>query len=244
MTISNNNESGDISSTSFNAIKDNIVIEKDHKGGKDNDLINSNVNNNNQESNESIDKKVTSTTIANHHPLMKAEKPTVKKSKYQNFDVDINENGSTLFRSIMKVFGLNPCPPIPQNLEGPIEVDTIPESLEDTEKKLEPKLMAGGRYKPTECKAHDRVAIIVPFRDRAKHLPILLKNLHPFLMKQQIDYGIFIVEQNGNGAFNRAKLMNVGFAEALKLYEWDCFIFHDVDLLPLGKFYSFLSTVQ
>ena len=26
--------------------------------------------------------------------------------------------------------------------------------------------------------------------------------------------------------------MNVGFAEANKDYDWDCFIFHDVDLLP------------
>lgn len=32
--------------------------------------------------------------------------------------------------------------------------------------------------------------------------------------------------------FNRAMLMNVGFVEALKFREFDCFIFHDVDLLP------------
>ena len=27
-------------------------------------------------------------------------------------------------------------------------------------------------------------------------------------------------------------LMNVGFREAMKDFHWDCFIFHDVDLLP------------
>lgn len=52
-------------------------------------------------------------------------------------------------------------------------------------------------------------------------------------MKQQIDYGIFIVEQSNTGAFNRAKLMNIGFVEAIRMYNWDCFIFHDVDLLPM-----------
>lgn len=42
-----------------------------------------------------------------------------------------------------------------------------------------------------------------------------------------------MVEQSSTGSFNRASLMNIGYVEALKLYEWDCFIFHDVDLLPL-----------
>ena len=50
--------------------------------------------------------------------------------------------------------------------------------------------------------------------------------------RQQVDYGIFIVEQDGAGAFNRAMLLNVGAAEALKSYDFQCFIFHDVDLLP------------
>ena len=32
--------------------------------------------------------------------------------------------------------------------------------------------------------------------------------------------------------FNRAKLFNVGFKESLEFYKYDCFIFHDVDLIP------------
>ena len=32
--------------------------------------------------------------------------------------------------------------------------------------------------------------------------------------------------------FNRGTLLNVGFVEAMKDFAWDCFIFHDVDLLP------------
>lgn len=52
-------------------------------------------------------------------------------------------------------------------------------------------------------------------------------------MKQQVEYGVFVIEQIADGLFNRAALMNVGFLEALKLHQWDCFIFHDVDLIPL-----------
>jgi hypothetical protein len=38
--------------------------------------------------------------------------------------------------------------------------------------------------------------------------------------------------QNGVSKFNRAMLMNIGFVEALKIYDYQCFIFHDVDLIP------------
>jgi len=61
---------------------------------------------------------------------------------------------------------------------------------------------------------------------------MFLDNIHPFLQKQQLDYTIFIVNQNGKDQFNRAALFNVGYLEAMKLYSYDCFIFHDVDLLP------------
>ncbi|XP_057213184.1 beta-1,4-galactosyltransferase 4-like [Triplophysa rosa] len=36
----------------------------------------------------------------------------------------------------------------------------------------------------------------------------------------------------GDVRFNRAKLLNVGYLKALKDYNWDCFIHHDVDLIP------------
>lgn len=33
--------------------------------------------------------------------------------------------------------------------------------------------------------------------------------------------------------FNRAKLINVGYMEALKEYDYECFVFSDVDLVPM-----------
>lgn len=41
------------------------------------------------------------------------------------------------------------------------------------------------------------------------------------------------VLQLGEDTFNRAKLLNVGYTEALKDAEYDCFIFSDIDLIPM-----------
>lgn len=101
------------------------------------------------------------------------------------------------------------------------------------EAELGPLLRPGGAFQPDKCNAQHHVAIVVPFRDRYAHLSVFLRNIHPFLMKQRIAYRIFIVEQTNGKPFNRAAMMNIGFLEALKVFQWDCFIFHDVDLLPL-----------
>ncbi|KAL6744143.1 hypothetical protein Aduo_017108 [Ancylostoma duodenale] len=93
-------------------------------------------------------------------------------------------------------------------------------------------LQPGGHYIPNSCSSKYRVAIVVPYRDRESHLHVLLNNFHPFLTDQQLDYSIIVVEQAANQTFNRGKLLNVGFIESIKLYDWHCFIFHDVDLLP------------
>ena len=55
-------------------------------------------------------------------------------------------------------------------------------------------LNPGGRYKPRDCLSRNRVAIIVPYRDRETHLKMFLQHLHPFLQRQQLDYGIYVIE--------------------------------------------------
>ncbi|XP_072548694.1 beta-1,4-galactosyltransferase 4 [Salminus brasiliensis] len=89
-----------------------------------------------------------------------------------------------------------------------------------------------GQYEPADCTARQSVAVLIPHRNREKHLLYLLYHLHPFLQRQQLHYGIYVIHQTGEATFNRAKLLNVGYLEALKDYSWDCFIFHDVDLVP------------
>ena len=75
-------------------------------------------------------------------------------------------------------------------------------------------------------------------RNRDEHLRYFLEYMHKILQRQELEYQIFVINQVGNDPFNRAKLLNVGFIEALKLYDWDCFVFHDVDL---GKIYLTLT---
>lgn len=92
-------------------------------------------------------------------------------------------------------------------------------------------LQPGGRWRPTWCRVAKKVAVVIPFRDREEHLLLFLQHIHPILRRQLLDYTVFIVSQHGDGAFNRAMLLNIGFREGLKVDSFDCFIFHDVDLL-------------
>ena len=52
-----------------------------------------------------------------------------------------------------------------------------------------------GHSSPKHCKARQKVAVLVPYRDREDHLKIFFLNMHPFLQKQLLDYTIFVVEQ-------------------------------------------------
>ena len=51
-------------------------------------------------------------------------------------------------------------------------------------------------------------------------------------MLQNLTYQIFIIEPKENLEFNRGLLLNIGYLEALKEMNFDCFVFHDVDMLP------------
>ncbi|XP_071478688.1 beta-1,4-galactosyltransferase 6-like [Diadema antillarum] len=118
------------------------------------------------------------------------------------------------------------------------EAQTIDGLLTDLQLSLDVregyKYLPGGHWIPTSCQARWKVAIIIPFRDRFQHLPIFLRHIVPLLQRQQLEFSIFVTEQNNNLRFNRAMLMNVGFVEALNFTAYDCVIFHDVDHIALN----------
>ena len=81
--------------------------------------------------------------------------------------------------------------------EGTTDAQQSKKSTSTTKDILNSTLVTkhGGRWAPASCVARQKLAIIIPFRDRDQHLLTMLSVLHPMLQKQLIDYTIFVVEQ-------------------------------------------------
>ncbi|VDO17595.1 unnamed protein product [Brugia timori] len=56
-------------------------------------------------------------------------------------------------------------------------------------------IKSGGHWKPRNCLARHKIAIIIPFRDRQSHLTRLLDFLFPILKHQNLDFRFIITEQ-------------------------------------------------
>ena len=94
----------------------------------------------------------------------------------------------------------------------------------------------GGSCHPDTSLSLPKVTMVVPFRDREEQLAVFLPYMHNFLQRQRLNYTIVIVNQLSKSKFNRAKLMNIGHDQAMRLCpECSCFIFHDVDLIPTNN---------
>jgi hypothetical protein len=87
-----------------------------------------------------------------------------------------------------------------------------------------------------------RLAIIVPYRDRAEHLGRFLPHLESYFERDKLDraieYSIHVVEQVGALPFNRGALLNAGFGIVRDSADYFCF--HDVDYLPIWADYSYV----
>jgi hypothetical protein len=88
-----------------------------------------------------------------------------------------------------------------------------------------------------------RMAVIVPYRDRAEHLVKFVPHMRQFLRANSsiagAEHSIHVVEQLDTLRFNRGKLLNCGFAIAETVADY--FVFHDVDYLPLSADYSWVD---
>lgn len=115
-------------------------------------------------------------------------------------------------------------------------------------KMFKDSVMPGGHYKPPNCQARSRVAFLIPYRvvfeqienknfdeGREKQLTLFLKYMIPWLQNQEIEFKFYIIFQGwSDPAFNRAKLLSIGYLEAEKDGPWDCYTTHDIDRLPFN----------
>ncbi|GBN99504.1 Beta-1,4-galactosyltransferase 1 [Araneus ventricosus] len=117
---------------------------------------------------------------------------------------------------------------------GRLRLDVSLHNRTDVEELLRrsPYLRGRGSWTPRDCVPQHRVALIIPYRDRLEHLTTLLYTLHPLLQRQLLEYRVYVVEQYGNETFNKGVLMNAGVREALRDNDFQCFVFHDVDMIP------------
>ena len=82
--------------------------------------------------------------------------------------------------------------------EGTVPVNmTIPD-LSELEALAASSTSAGGEWQPSNCIANQKVAIIIPYRDREQHFRIFMRHMIPILRRQLVYYRIFLVEQVGD----------------------------------------------
>lgn len=83
-----------------------------------------------------------------------------------------------------------------------------------------------------------KLGVIVPYRNRERHLKVFKEHMSEYLKNNNIRHEIIIVNQDDAKQFNRGMLLNIGFQYAEKL-KCDYVVFHDVDMLPIEVDYSY-----
>ena len=142
----------------------------------------------------------------------------------------------------------NSCSLMPAGLVGafPVKVDLqisnpfthlIDDKLRESIPFLK-NVKLGGSWEPPGCSARHRIAIIISYKDRADNLNTWLFNMHAYLQRQEIAYKIHVFEQLNGQPFNKGVLYNAAFTEIFlkQKSSFQCFIFHDVDLIPEGEY--------
>ena len=193
----------------------------------------------------------------------------VKRKRRSNdgFDqtdfIRLNESQEEFSKIRKSFYWSSICEYVPFALKGkqhirkaPLELEPFGSSIDkiksvyfDYNLEFLKNLKDGGNWKPENCIARHKVAIVIPYRKRLDNLRTFLYNMHPYMQRQEIQYTIFVVEQVGNEEFNKGILMNAAFLEIFnKTYnisltdaKYDCIIYHDADLIPTGNKLIFLE---
>jgi hypothetical protein len=111
----------------------------------------------------------------------------------------------------------------------------------DINKLRDKSSLIGGKWTPLDCVPKFKTAIIIPLRNEqieSENHMTFIYHMHSFLRKQKLNYGIYFMSIDAADvemAFNKGILANTGFREALAEQNFDCFIFHDMDMVPINE---------
>ncbi len=98
------------------------------------------------------------------------------------------------------------------------------------------KKMIINEIEKIELNKEINVAIIIPHRNRIDHLKKFIKWVNKLNTKNNFD--LYIIDQNNFDKFNRGLLLNIGYYIANKNYNYDRYIFHDVDSYPSQELFD------
>ena len=89
----------------------------------------------------------------------------------------------------------------------------------------------------TPAPPRERLAVLVPYRDRQRYLDIFLREVPRYLEEVNgiRDYTIYVAEQASPDLFNLSLSRNVAAGAALADGGFDYLVFHDVDIIPLER---------
>ena len=90
-------------------------------------------------------------------------------------------------------------------------------------------LLSQRTYQPLTFSSQ-RLAVIIPVRDREAHLAALIPQLIAALNEQSISYRIIIIEEAGK-LWNKGAILNAGIRHTADHCDYYCF--HDVDTIPV-----------
>ena len=64
--------------------------------------------------------------------------------------------------------------------------------------RLHGDVLSGGHWSPPDCLPRQKIALIIPFRDRNTHLPTFLRHMVSIFKRQKLEFRIIVVEQVNN----------------------------------------------
>lgn len=126
-------------------------------------------------------------------PSSKSHPDSSKADETQAIKTSSNSHPDPSTRNTSMQFPL--CPIEPPDLVGRLFINVnVKVDIEEIVK-TNPQLQMGGFYSPPNCQPRDKVAIIIPFRNRHEHLRVFLHYNIPVLRRQLIQFKIYVIEQ-------------------------------------------------